>query len=249
MFQTLGLALTLYSTFVVTYLGTAFVIDMSTIYRKIDRIRTHVSSNLSLQELLDVKILSECKTIKDDLYEYAHVAQVVFYNLFKVLPIYTIIISYMMLSLKDYYWSDPFILRNEIGMILISSIISDVFFYSYHRYFHMSAWWFKYIHYMNHEHQTNAYSIQSQYCHPLEFVLNMTSFSVGILLTNLHVMSVLTIMVYSIMMNLMSYTNKQYKIGTMVVYSSSYHQFHHNMMTVNFGIMYLSDYLYKTLKL
>lgn len=248
MYHTVSLALILYFTYVCTYLGVAFTIDMSILYYKVDLVRSAVTNRrLSIHDLLNVKLITECRTIKEDLVEYSNVLKVVFYNLFKVLPLYTIFVSYLMVHLKDYSWGAPFVLRTEIGNMIVASLISELFFYSVHRYMHLSIWFFRNIHFIHHQHNTNEYSIQSQYCHPVEFILNMVSFSVGVLLMNLHLASVLSLMVYSIIINLMGHTMGDYTIGNLVIYSPAYHQLHHKLRTVNFGMMYVCDYLYGTL--
>lgn len=223
------------------FIGTAFILDTITI--------SNVKTSKSKINFLPYRIQYFKKPETKDITSYVkHLNRewwmgfrLSMFNLFIVLPLLVPLFIKVVTAMEVSDFGQPFILWKEALKFVGFSVLTEIWFYISHRILHTRLF-YKHIHKLHH-HFVTPFAITGIYAHPFEFAFgNALSIALGPMLLSPHM---ITIIVYlSIAMFNVCVSHSSYNFGNWL--SSEFHDTHHRLPDVNFGLFGIMDYLFKT---
>jgi sterol desaturase/sphingolipid hydroxylase (fatty acid hydroxylase superfamily) len=171
-----------------------------------------------------------------------------FYNLI-IVPSVTSIVVYYDIKQPNVDWKALPTISEYITHLLICIIAEDFMFYFGHRLLH-SKYLYKYIHKVHHEH-TVVFSLASEYCHPLEFLIaNVVPYATGPFLLSgyIHCYTHMCWIVIRIFEGSVAHSGYDFPVSLSNLFpltvESDFHNYHHLNFKDNYGSFFkIWDYI------
>jgi len=194
-----------------------------------------------------------------EIVNYIESSKIVLYNIFVIAPFYLLFYTFILIYgfyglipycnyIYVYDYNASFNFFNELINVIISFVSLEIFFYCYHRYLHYNKYLYKHIHKLHHKYSVSVYGIHSQYCTVIEFILNLISMTLGTMLVQHHIITILLQSGFMIIVNVLGHTTNEFSLFGKVIYSTKKHNDHHLLLNVNYGLLSICDKLFKTYK-